>query len=148
VTPGQRQNLLLQPDRQLAVRGPTAQSVNQGAIPSLANALQHAPHLAVGYLQPLGRHYLRQLLLLVQDSQSVPFLLAQSDPLRFHWPPRPPMEPDISTLHKPDILILRRQLNLSACRFNASSDKIHAKQYGVQRSMHVFQFLVRLAQVI
>ena len=63
-------------------------SRQQGAIPSLANALQHTPHLAVGYLQPLGRHYLRQLLLLylVQDSQSVPFLLAQSHPLRFHWP--------------------------------------------------------------
>src|SRR5229473_8680899 len=27
----------------------------------------------------------------------------------FPWGPRPPMKADISTLHKPDILILRRQ---------------------------------------
>jgi hypothetical protein len=46
------------------------------------------------------------------------------------------------------LLFALSALNLSACRFNVSSDKIHAKQHGVRRSIHVFQFLVRLAQVI
>ena len=83
-----RQNLLLEADRQLAVRWPAAQSMNQGAISALAKAEQHPPHLAVGYFQPLGRCYLRQMLLLylVQHFQSVPFSLAQSDSLRFHGP--------------------------------------------------------------
>jgi hypothetical protein len=55
-------------------------------ISALAEAQQHPPHLAVGYFQPLGGGQLRQLLLLylVQHLQSVPFSLAQSDPLRFH----------------------------------------------------------------
>ena len=80
-----RQNLLLQAGHQLAVRGPAAQSVNQGAISALAQAQQHSPHVAVAYFQPLGRCYLRQLLLLylVQHFQSIPFSLAQSDSLRF-----------------------------------------------------------------
>jgi hypothetical protein len=67
--------------------------------------------VAVGYFQPRGRFYLHQMLLpyLVQHFPSVPFSLAQSDPLRFRGPPRPPMKADIPTLHiKPDILILRR----------------------------------------
>src|SRR6202158_2638455 len=54
-----RQNLLLPGARELAVRGSTAQSVNQGRISSLAKAEQHPPHLAVAYFQPLGRRYLR-----------------------------------------------------------------------------------------
>src|SRR2546430_4925881 len=56
------------------------------ATPALANAEQHPPHLAVGYFQPLGCSYLRQMLLLylVQHFQSVPFSLAQGDALRFH----------------------------------------------------------------
>jgi hypothetical protein len=39
----------------------------------LANAQQHSPHLAVGYLQPLGCCYLRKVLLLylVQPFQAV-----------------------------------------------------------------------------
>src|ERR1700687_3860079 len=49
-----RQNLLLEPGRQLAVRWPAPQSVNQGTIPALAKAEQHPPHLAVGYFQPRG----------------------------------------------------------------------------------------------
>src|SRR5580700_11297570 len=40
------------------------------------------------------------------------FSLAQGDSLRSHRAPGPPMEPDISTLHKPDILILRRHVRV------------------------------------
>ena len=86
--PQSRQNLLLEPRRQPAVRGPTAQSMNQCTIPTLAKTQQHSPHVAVGYFQPLGGSYLRQMLLiyLVQHFQSVPFPLTQRDSLRFHGP--------------------------------------------------------------
>jgi hypothetical protein len=43
----------------------------------------------------------------VQHLQSLPFSLAQGDTLRLHGPPQPSMKADISTLLKPDILILR-----------------------------------------
>jgi hypothetical protein len=90
--PQARQNLLLQPGRQLAVRWPTTQSVNQTTIPSFAKTEQYPPHLAVGYFKPLGCCYLRQVLLLylVQHFQAVPFSLAQSDSLRFHGALGPP----------------------------------------------------------
>src|SRR5450432_2887379 len=62
--------------------------MNQRTIPSFTETEQHAPYLALGYFQSHGCRYLRQLLLLylVQDSQSVPFSLIQSDPLQFHGP--------------------------------------------------------------
>jgi hypothetical protein len=62
--------------------------MNQRTIPTLAKVQQHSPHVAVGYLQPLGRGYLRQMLLIyfVQHVQSIPFPLIQSDSLRFHRP--------------------------------------------------------------
>src|SRR5271167_3700166 len=61
-------------------------------ISSFAKAEQHPPHLAVSYFQPRGCFDLCQMLLLylVQHFQSVPFSLAQSDPLRFHGPLGPP----------------------------------------------------------
>jgi hypothetical protein len=84
--PHARHNFLLQAHRQLAVRGPAAQSMNQGAVSALTKAEQHPPHLAVRYFQLLGGSDLRQMLLIyfVQHFQSVPFSLAQSDSLRFH----------------------------------------------------------------
>ncbi len=62
--------------------------MNERTIATLAQAQQHPPHVAVGYFQPLGRGYLRQMLLIyfVQHFQSVPFPLAQRDSLRFHGP--------------------------------------------------------------
>jgi hypothetical protein len=62
--------------------------VNQGTIPVFADAEQHPTYLTVGYFQPRGSGYLRQMLLLylVQHFQSVPFSLAQSDSLRLHGP--------------------------------------------------------------
>ena len=77
---------------QLAVRGPPTEPVNDPAIPVLAYAQQHPPHLAVGSFQPLRGLSLRQMLLLhlMQYFQPVPFSLAQLDALRFHWPPGHP----------------------------------------------------------
>src|SRR5690348_6304798 len=62
--------------------------MNQRTIPTLAKVQQHSPHVAVGYLQPLGRGYLRQMLLIyfVQHVQSIPFPLIQGDSLRLHRP--------------------------------------------------------------
>src|SRR5690242_14003717 len=62
--------------------------MNERTIPTLAKVQQHSPHVAVGYLQPLGRGYLRPMLLIyfVQNVQSIPFPLIQSDSLRFHRP--------------------------------------------------------------
>jgi hypothetical protein len=68
------------------------QSVNQRTISALANPKQRAPHLAVGYLQPLGCRHLRKVLLLglLQHFQAVPFSLAQSDSLRLYGALGPP----------------------------------------------------------
>jgi hypothetical protein len=69
--------------------------MNQRTIPTLAKAQQHSPHVAVGYFQPLGGSYLRQMLLIhfLQHFQSIPFwrgcgsvMQIQRDSLRFHRP--------------------------------------------------------------
>src|SRR6516162_5860325 len=52
-----------------------------------------------------------------------PVLLGSKRYAPFPWAPRPPMKADISTLHKPDILILRRHAHLApfpSARFCAS----------------------------
>jgi hypothetical protein len=75
-----------------------------------ADAEQHPAHLTVGYFQPRGCCDLRQMLLLylVQHFQIGPVLVGSRQFAPFPWGPRPPMKADISTLLKPDILILRR----------------------------------------
>jgi hypothetical protein len=75
------------------------------------------PNLPVAQPQTPGRFPLLPMPLFdfVQHAQSVPFPLAQVDPLLLPWGRlSAPRKADISTLHKPDILTLRPHL-LSVC---------------------------------
>ena len=70
----------------LAIRGTSAQPMNQPAIPLSLQACRQAPDAPVGQPQTPRRFDLREVALLdfVQHLQSVPFSLAQRDSLRFH----------------------------------------------------------------
>ena len=90
------------------VRRPPPQPMPHAAIPLLGHPHQESPHLTVAQSQPLTRLNLRPMLLpdLMQHLQLLPLACAQADPFPLA---SPPMEPDISTLHNPDILTLQRQ---------------------------------------
>lgn len=68
-----------------------------------------SPSIRGDLQEPIRGFELHQVfsLELVLHLQPLPLFNAQSDTLPFHRIPRS-MEPDISTLHKPDILTLRR----------------------------------------
>ena len=86
-----RQNLLLEADRQLAVRWPAAQPVNQRLSPRSRMRINNR-RTCRSLLSAAGRFHLRQMPLLhiMQHFQSVPFSLAQCHALRFHGTPSHP----------------------------------------------------------
>jgi hypothetical protein len=85
--------------------------MDHGAISLAAQERQQTPHVPVGQAQTPSCFGLFQTAFphLLQHFQSLPLAHTQADSLLFHRVPRPLENAIISTLHNPDILILRRQ---------------------------------------